>query len=462
MMRSTMLLAVAALSLVGPSRSPFSAQCPSTTLGVNSVRSAQCTLSQARASVADTATSDFEINGLHVIVRRNTATDVIAANLYLLGGSQQLTPQTQGIEALMLSASGKGSRRYPGTKLRSELQRLGSDISIGVGEDFSTYGLKAIRSTIDSSWAIYADRLMSPTMAAVDVDQIKSQMVTELQQGEINPDALLSRLADSLEFSGHPYGLATEGTVQSLSGMTAVHLREYMQRTLVTTRMLLVVVGNIDRPHVEQLVRMTFATLPRGDYVWKAPPPSPSRKASVLRTANLPTNYVLGYYSGPAATADDYNALRLASAIIAGRFFTEIRSKRNLSYAADAPFLERAIATGGVYVTTVDPNASLTIMRSEITRLQTELIDRDGLDRLVEQFITEYFLKNETNGDQASFLARAAIYQGDYRAADRFVADLRRVNPDDIRRAARQYMRNFSFAYVGDPGKVDRALFDRF
>ena len=91
-----------------------------------------------------------------------------------------------------------------------------------------------------------------------------------------------------------------------------------------------------------------------------------------------------------------------------------------------------------------------------------EFIDREGLDRLVEQFITEYFLKNETNSDQASFLARAAIYQGDYHAAERFVNALRRITPDDIRQAARTYIKNFSFAYVGDPSRLDRSLIDRF
>ena len=416
----------------------------------------------SRTAAADTGTSDFELNGLHVILRRNTATDVVAANLFLLGGAQQLTPETQGIEALLLTVSGRGSRRFPGPKLRQEVARLGSEVSIGAGDDFSTYGMKATRSTFDSTWVMYADRLLSPTLTPADVELIKSQMITALRQTDINPDALLNRLADSITFAGHPYGLATEGTEQSLARTSAVHLREYMQRTFVTSRMLLVVVGNVDRPKVEQLVRTTFASLPRGDYVWKAPPPLVGRKAFVLRPANLPTNYLAGYYSGPPATSDDYNAVRVAAAILSGRFFTEIRSKRNLSYAADAPFLERAIATGGVYVTTVDPNASLQIMRTEISRLQTELIDRDGLDRLVEQFITEYFLKNETNADQASFLARAAIYQGDYRAADRFVTELRRVRPDDIRRAARTYIRNFSFAYVGDPARLDRSLLDRF
>jgi zinc protease len=410
----------------------------------------------------DTSTSDFVVNGLHVIVRRNTATDVVAANLYLLGGSRQLTPETQGIEALLFAASERGSRNYPGPRLRQELARVGSVIALSLGEDWTTYSLKAIRSTFDTSWVMFTDRLLSPTLSAADVDLVRSQMVTGAQRADFQPEALLHRLADSVTFAGHPYGLAVEGTASSLGRITPLHLREYMQRTFVTSRMLLVVVGNVDRAKVEQLVRTTIASLPRGDYEWKAPPPLTPHKALVVRQAALPTNYVLGYYAGPAAGTDDYNALRLATAILSGRFFTEIRSKRSLSYAADAPFVERAISTGGVYVTTVDPNASLSIMRSEIARLQTDLIDRDGLDRLVEQFITEYFLKNETNSDQANFLARAAIYQGDYRAAERFVSDLRRVRPEDIREAARTYIRNFSFAYVGDPARLDRSLVDRF
>jgi len=416
----------------------------------------------AAQTAADTSTSEFTVNGLKVILRRNTATDVIAANLYLLGGSQQLTPATQGIEALLFAASERGSRKFPGPKLRQELARAGSVIDLSLNEDWTTYSLKAIRSAFDTSWVIYTDRLLAPTLTQADVDLVRSQMVTALQRDDLQPEALLNRLADSVTFAGHPYAMRTEGTVVSLTGLGPSQLRDYMQRTFVTSRMLLVVVGNVDRQHLEQLVSASIGKLPRGDYQWKAPPPLPGRKALALREVSLPTNYILGYYAGPPAGTDDYNALRLATAILSGRFFTEIRSKRSLSYAADAPFVERAMATGGVYVTTVDPNTTLSIMRAEMNRLQTEVIDDDALDQLVEQFITEYFLKNETNSDQASFLARAAIYQGDYRAADRFVSDLRRIRPQDIRQAARTYMKNFSFAYVGDPARLDRSLIDRF
>jgi zinc protease len=139
-----------------------------------------------------------------------------------------------------------------------------------------------------------------------------------------------------------------------------------------------------------------------------------------------------------------------------------VRSRRNLSYAVDAPLLERGRATGGLYVTTVAPEQTLGIMRDEISRLQTDLIPASGLDQLVQQFITNYFLENETNAEQATFLAKAQIYRGDYRAADRFMAELRAVTPEDVRRVARTYIRGINFAYVGDTTKVSRPTLRRF
>src|SRR5207253_2387283 len=61
----------------------------SAAFAVIAVPHGQAGVVQRHAAAVDTATSDFVINGLHVILRRNTATDVVAANLYLLGGVQQ-------------------------------------------------------------------------------------------------------------------------------------------------------------------------------------------------------------------------------------------------------------------------------------------------------------------------------------------------------------------------------------
>ena len=108
-------------------------------------------------------------------------------------------------------------------------------------------------------------------------------------------------------------------------------------------------------------------------------------------------------------------------------------------------------------MTTTQPDEVLRIMLQQLDALRSGTITDEGLERLVQQFIVTYFLDNETNADQANLLARAALYQGDYRRAGRFVEELRAVRPEDIRRAARTYMTNIRWAYVGDPSKVTPA-----
>jgi len=411
----------------------------------------------------DTSTSTFDVNGLKVILRRNTSNDVVSANVYLLGGTQQLSPATQGIELMLLAASERGTNRFPRALVRQVPARLGSDFVIQPSEDWTVFGFKSIKTTFDSTWGVFADRLMAPTLDSSEVELVRSRMLTGVREQANDPDPLVNRLADSLAYVGHPYGFTPEGTESSLQSITLGQLKRYQETQMVTSRMLLVVVGNVERPRLEQLVQATLARMPRGNYTWQAPRTPPKQgKALVVVNAKLPTNYLLGYYAGPTARDPDYEALRVATAVLSGRFFTEIRSRRNLSYEVDAPFVERAISNGGVYVTTVDPNQTLTLMRTEIDRLQRELIDPVGLDRLIQQFITDYFLKNETNGQQATMLARAQIYDGDYRLASRFVDRLRKVRPEDVRRVSRQYMRDFRFVYVGNPDSLSRALVDQF
>jgi zinc protease len=113
-------------------------------------------------------------------------------------------------------------------------------------------------------------------------------------------------------------------------------------------------------------------------------------------------------------------------------------------------------------VTTTQPDEVLTIMLQQIKALQDGIITQEGLEQLVQQFIVTYFLDNETNADQANMLARAELYQGDFRRATRFVQELRAVKPEDIQRAARTYMNRVRWAYVGDPAKVTPARLLRF
>jgi zinc protease len=142
--------------------------------------------------------------------------------------------------------------------------------------------------------------------------------------------------------------------------------------------------------------------------------------------------------------------------------FSEIRTRQNLTYDVHAPFLDRAASAGGLYVSTAAPDTTLKLMYNAVRELQEGLLDPEGLQRLERQFLTEYFLDNETNDAQANFLARAQLYRGDYRTADKFVEELKAVTPEAVRRVARRYMKGIRFAYVGDTRRLRRDLIARF
>jgi zinc protease len=403
----------------------------------------------------DSATARFTVDGVKVIHRR-TNTNLFVANLYLLGGVHLVTHQTAGIEPMLLELTERGTRKYPGDALRRAMARTGSAIGVGAEDDYTVYGLRTTTDRIDSTWNIFADRLLAPTLAPDEFAFVKQNRVAALAQREDDPDALLDHLADSVAFVGHAYGNSAVGTDRSVAGITLEQLREFHRAQMVTSRMLLVIVGNVPRERIERLVRASLGTLPAGTYEWKVPVgPRPGSNVHIV-SRRLPTNYILGWWSGPPAGDADVPALRVATAILQGSLFAEVRSRRNLTYAVEARFRDRGLVSGGLYVTTTRPDETLRVMKAQLNFLQEQTLPNEALGPLIQQFITEYFLDNETSGAQADFLARAELYRGDFRAGDRFVAELRAVTGEDVRRVTRKWMKDLRFTYIGNPSQVNR------
>ena len=404
----------------------------------------------------DSMTTTYSIGGLRVIHRRANVSTVVA-NLYLLGGVRSAPTGQAGLENLLLQVSERGTARYSRDALRKSIARTGSEFVVEPREDWTVVGVRMVPAEIDSTWSIFAERVMRPRLDSADVEFVRNQMLAAVRQRDDSPDAILDYLADSATFAGHPYALSPVGTARSLASISRADLQRFHREQFVTSRMLLVVVGNVDRPTMERLVRGTLATLPTGSFKWTMPDTLDSSKSdvAVVRRA-LPTNYLQGFFRGPPANSPDAAALRIAAAVLSGRLFGEIRSKRNLTYAVSASYRDRALTSVGLYVTTTAPDSVLALMLAEVRTLKLFPIQTEMLHPVVQQFITEYFLDNETSTAQADFLARAQLYRGDYVTGERFVAELRAVTGADVRRVAQRYLTNARWAYVGDPSRVSR------
>src|SRR5262249_24450924 len=157
---------------------------------------------------------------------------------------------------------------------------------------------------------------------------------------------------------------------------------------------------------------------------------------------SLPTNYVQGLFAAPPLTSPDIYPMRLAASILRDRVFEEVRVKRNISYAPDAFLKSQAANAGGIYVTAVEANQAVRVMLHEISRLQTEPIDQDDIKAQIAQFLTTYYLGEETNAAQAGVLAQYELIGGGWRNSLLILDKLKAVTPADVQRVSQKYMRN--------------------
>jgi predicted Zn-dependent peptidase len=77
----------------------------------------------------------------------------------------------------------------------------------------------------------------------------------------------------------------------------------------------------------------------------------------------------------------------------------------------------------------------------------------------VNVFVTHYYQDLETNGSQAALLGRYELVGGGWKEAEDFIDEVRKVTPEDVQRVMRRYVNGIHFAVLGNPAKVDRALF---
>ena len=178
-------------------------------------------------------TESYEVSGIRVVHRHGMANDVVAANLYLLGGTRLTNWEKAGIEPMLLLASERGTRTYPREAVRLAMAAQGTSIVTGAESDWTMFGARTTTGTFDSTFVVLADRLMNPTLEEREVEQVRSQLLNAVRQRRDSPDALLEFLADSVAFGDHHYAIPPSGTERSLSSITLDDLKAFHRDNMV-------------------------------------------------------------------------------------------------------------------------------------------------------------------------------------------------------------------------------------
>jgi zinc protease len=404
--------------------------------------------------------TEFDVNGLKVLVKRRPNSQTVAAGLFFRGGARNISDQNAGIESFALNVATTASQKYPRNILRREIASTGSGIGASVNYDYSTLSLVSTRANFDRSWDIFTDVALHPSFTNEDVELTREAILSGLRNKSDAPDSYLESLEDKVIYDKTVYANDPNGSIETISKLTANDLRTYHQKSLETSRMLLVIVGDLDATVLQKRIAESFGKLPRGNYQ-DQPLPTLNFSAPTLdiTSRNLPTNYIQGIFAAPSLNNQDFYAMRVATTILRDKVFEEVRVKRNLSYAPSADMNSLGSNTGNIYVTAVDANQAISVMLNEINSLKTEAVDEREISGVTGQFLTTYYIGQETNVAQAGELARYELIGGGWRNSFEFLNQVKKVTPEDVQRVSQKYIKNLRFIVLGSPAAINRQIF---
>ncbi len=415
----------------------------------------QSALAQSSADI-----TEFDVNGLKVIVKKRPSFPTVSAGLFVRGGVRNQKPEQAGIESLTLGVATEASAKFPRNVLRREMSRTGSVLGGASGYDFGVLSLTSTRPHFDKTWGIFTDIVLNPAFTQADLDRVRDQTLTGLRNRGVSPDDALNIFESRTLYAGHPYSIEPTGTIETLQKFKPADLRAYHKSLLQTSRLLLIIVGDIDPAVFRKQVEASFGKLPKGDYKEPELPQIAFERPTLdISERNLQTNYVKGVFAAPSLAHPDYYAMRVAMTMLQSRVYQSVRVQRNLSYAPNAEMDNSAANTANIYVTAVDANQSVALMLREIDSMKRELIDADQVEGIPGYFLTTYFLQQETNAAQVAELARYELYGGGWRRSLLFLDGIKNVTPADIRTVANKYFKNIRFFVVGDPAAINRPIF---
>jgi zinc protease len=408
---------------------------------------------------------ELQIAGVDVIYKRRPANDIVVVDIKVRGGCRNMTRQDAGIETLALTVGTEGgTATLDKDQLAARLEGLGSSVVASPDRDYSTVGLRTIKQTFGDAWAVFDDVLRNPTFPDDQVTLHKDRQIAAIQQIPDNPDRLVGQLSNQAAFQGHPYLNRQLGFVDSVEPLDAAKLREYWRGLLTRDRMLVVVVGDLEEADLRAKLEATLSALPahgaRGPWADAPPPALGIGSAAVeFHAQELPTTYVLGLFDGPPAPHADYAPLVMGVRVLSNRFFEEVRTKRNLSYAVSARLFNSYANFGQIYTTAQDPRATVGVMFQEIQRLRDEPVSDRDLQDQINLYVTGYYMDLQTNDAQADLLAHWEIVAGGREYADQMLDRLRAVTAADVQRVAREYLQHFRFGVVGPQVRYDAAFY---
>ena len=325
-------------------------------------------------------------------------------------------------------------------------------------------------------WA-EADRMSQLNVDEANFHSERAVVEEELRQRVLaSPYGRFFNAIPKVGYIAHPYKRPGIGSIEDLDASSLDDVKAFYRTYYRPDNAVLIVTGPTDEKQLDAWVDQYFGPLTHPDTpVPRVHVTEPVRQDSPtvqVTGPNVPLPAIALVWQGPAKSAHDAAALRMAASLLAdgdsSRMHEALVVRQPLAQTvgfsadlnADAGLLIAfAIAANGKPLPAIDK-----AMQAEIVKLATRPIPPAELDKVRTRLVTGTLVERQTPLGQGMAIGDAVISRGDPEGANRDLAELQAVTAADVQRVLKQYVLGHPHAtidYTQDKTPAPAAAADR-
>ncbi|MCC6484547.1 MAG: insulinase family protein [Armatimonadetes bacterium] len=394
-------------------------------------------------------------NGVVLIVLNNPANSSVSISGSLNAGGWLEGPGEKNVSDVTADMLSRGTATRTSLQFASAVEDMGAALSISSEVESTRITGRCLSRDFEKWTALLADALRNPVFPEQDLERLKAQDVSFLQQQKESPAALAEReFMNRLYPEGHPYHPGDiDKDIQSYKTITAQDLKRFHNRYYGPKGMILTVVGDVTPEQVKAVVEQQLGGWPAQDgYRQTQIPDVPARNSSFdyIRVPDKSqTNAVYGWPGGLKRSDKTYYAAVVMNEILGGgsvltsRLGQSIRGKMGLVYDVGTGF--QATLGEGPWEATLGANpANAEKAVRELIR-GVDLMKSKGPTqeevRVAKQYIVGVLsLRLATNAGVAGFLLSSEFYNLGLDYLNTFRDLYGSVTAAQVTEAARKYL----------------------
>jgi zinc protease len=267
-------------------------------------------------------------------------------------------------------------------QIADEIADLGANIGLSVGDERAVLRIRSLsrQDLRERAVQLAAAMLSAPTYDSKIVEREKQRTITNLLEAETKPEYVLDKRFKKLVYGNYP--LANTPTVKSVAAITAADLVQFHKQFYRGDRMIVSIVGDVDRAQANQIVQALLKQIPEsGAPIAKLPelersPVEPLDQREVQIPFDSQQAHIAMGMTAVTRSNPDYFPLMVGNYVLGGggfvsRLMTEVREKRGLAYSVFsyfAPGKSTGIFQAGLQTKSDQGALALDVMSSTIAQ----------------------------------------------------------------------------------------------